>query len=273
MNKVTDTNTKFSKFLKPIYQKLIYSSGDSKIVMIFGAQRSGTTLISRTFDSFSNARVFGEFSELSNSCPLGLRLRPTQDIKDILSKVNAPLIVMKPLVESQNASFLLNEFPEATGIWVFRNYKDVAASALKQFKNTKGVGNLLPILNDEKGNWRNDALPDELRAIVSRVYRDDFSNFESACLFWYVRNYLFCSQGLDMHSRIKVWEYESLLKRPKHYFGSLGKELGVDLTRSKIFEDFSSNSVGKKNSPAIRDELNALCEQMLEKLKVESGKV
>ena len=241
--------------------------------MIFGAQRSGTTLISRTFDSFKFSRVFGEFSELSNECPLGLRLKSVASIKKIFSKVHAPLIVMKPLVESQNAKYILDEFPNATGLWIYRNYKDVAESALKQFPSTKGVGNLLPILNNEQDNWRNDSLPEDLRAIVSDVYEENFSNYECACLFWYVRNYLFFSQGLDKHERVQVWEYESLLADPKYFFSALGEKIEIKLDENRLFEDYSDSSVNKQSNLEIRSDLKQLCEHMLDKLKNESGKI
>ena len=57
-----------------IYQR--FSSNDlpaRQVLMIFGAQRSGTTLFSRIFDDLYYADVYGEFSSLSSQDRIGLR--------------------------------------------------------------------------------------------------------------------------------------------------------------------------------------------------------
>ncbi len=268
MRKVTDTNTVFSKYIKPIAQRFIFNSGNCTKILILGAQRSGTTLVARTFDSFFAVKSFGEFSSLSNECPLKIRLNSIDKVNNELNSVHAPLVVMKPLVESQNTNFLLESIPNSYGLWVYRHYLDVAASGVKHFSNTKGKGNLKPIINDEKGNWRNEKIPEELRAKVLDIYNDNLNSYECACLFWYVRNSLFFSQNLNEYNNVVIWNYEKLMEKPRQHFDELGEKLGFDFSKFNYEMLYSNSSVKKKYDFKINNEILDLCEAMWNKLEL-----
>jgi len=272
MKKVTDTNTLFSKYLKPIAQRFIFNSGESKKILIMGSQRSGTTLLSRTFDSFFSVKSFGEFSSLSNECPLKIRLNSIDKVNRELNSVHAPLIVLKPLVESQNSRFLLERIPNSYCLWMYRHYLDVASSGVKHFKQTKGKGNLYPIIDNEKDNWRNDNLPNDLRSKILDVYSDKLNSYECACLFWYVRNSLFFSQNLNELENVFLWNYESLMDRPRHHFNVLGGQLKFDFSNFDYEAIYSKKSVKKKHNFQINDKILELCETMWRKLESSSGR-
>jgi hypothetical protein len=270
--KVTDTNNIFTKYCKPFVQKLMYKSGNRHVLMIFGAQRSGTTLLSRTFDSFLSVKSFGEFSSLSNECPLKIRLNDINKVNKALSKECAPLIVMKPLVESQHAAFLLKSIPKSYGIWMYRHYLDVASSGVKHFKNTKGKGNLLPIVKNELGNWRNENISKEVREKVLKLYNDNLSAHECACLFWYVRNSLYFSENLYKLNNVFLWNYEELMNQPRSHFNNLGRELQLDFSKFKYEKVYSNNSVVQVNDFKVNNEILDLCDGMWEKLNSQHGK-
>ena len=106
---------------KHVYQSIRWRTLDRpKVLMIVGCQRSGTTLMSRLFDADRDCRVFGEFSALSSVGKDGIRLNPLPDVAAVLSRVPAPLVVMKPLVETQRVRTLLNYFPNAKALFMYR---------------------------------------------------------------------------------------------------------------------------------------------------------
>ena len=266
-SKVTDSTTKISKYIKPFYQQIRYATNSSsRIVAILGCQRSGTTLLSRVLDSFTYTRTFGEFSSLSSECPNNIRLNALSDVKVTLGKVKAPLIVMKPLVESQNAISLLDTLENITAVWLYRNYLDVALSDLKKFPNTSGRGNLQPILDRDENNWRSQNVPKELVETVKAVYSDSLTELDCACLFWFVRNSLFFYQGLEKREDVVLWKYENLMFEPEKHFSQLSDKLKVNLLDYDFSKTFSKSSIKKESGTKLNVEVERLCQTLMTKL-------
>lgn len=266
-SKVTDSTTKISKYIKPFYQQIRYATNSSsRIVAILGCQRSGTTLLSRVLDSFTYTRTFGEFSSLSSECPNNIRLNALSDVKVTLGKVKAPLIVMKPLVESQNAISLLDTLENITAVWLYRNYLDVALSDLKKFPKTSGRGNLQPILDRDENNWRSQNVPKELVETVKAVYSDSLTELDCASLFWFVRNSLFFYQGLEKREDVVLWKYENLMFEPEKHFSKLSDKLKVDLLDYDFSKTFSKSSIKKESGTKLNYEVERLCQTLMTKL-------
>jgi hypothetical protein len=123
------------------YQTLAIRSGDTKsLLFIFGHQRSGTTLMTQLFDRDPSVKVYGEYSPLSvpeNGKP-GLRLRPLPEIATHIGRGGARIVILKPLVESQNARRILSYFSGSKALWMYRGYDDVVASKIKKSGNKRG---------------------------------------------------------------------------------------------------------------------------------------
>src|SRR5687767_1563614 len=127
----TALSKRVGRVSKHVYQSIRWRALDRpKLLMIVGCQRSGTTLMSLLFDADRDCRVFGEFSALSCVGKDGIRLNPLPDVAAVLSRVPAPLVVMKPLVETQRVRTLLSYFPNSKALFMYRRYADVASSDL-----------------------------------------------------------------------------------------------------------------------------------------------
>jgi hypothetical protein len=261
--KVHDTNSKFSKIIKPIYQYLHFSKGDTPTLMIMGCQRSGTTLVSRVFDSFLNTKVYGEFSDLSDKCINKIRLNSIGEVSAKLKNVRAQLIVMKPLVESQNAQLLLSSIPNSKVIWMYRHFMDVASSDVLQFSDTAGHGNLKAIIKGDFSNWRAENLSDEVISLVKFYYSKHLSSLDCACLFWFARNSLYFSQDLPSSENVHLWKYESLVESPRTHFENLGDSINLNLTDFSYEKVISRDSVAKINDEKINGDIKQLCKDML----------
>lgn len=262
-NKITDSNSRWSRTFKLFLQKILYQKFDlgKPIILIMGCQRSGTTLISGIFDKFLDVRVFGEFSPLSSDCEFKIRLNKLANVKSQLCKVNANAVVLKPLVESHRAVELLNELENGHIIWAYRHYVDVAMSDIKQFTKTGGHGNLLPIIEGQTQNWRAQGLPQTTIDKVKSLYSKDLSPIECACLFWYVRNSLYFSQNLHENPNVYLWKYEELIVDPEKKFTMLEKALNLNFKNINYSKHFSSDSIGKKFTESVNPEILDLCEE------------
>ena len=200
---------------KRLRQRFMQPPGMRQLLFIVGCQRSGTTLLSRIFERDMNSASYGEASIFSHTAePSRLRLRPMDEIATQIADTPARLVVLKPLVESQNILQLLNHFTESRAIWLFRDFRDVAASNLKKFGKQNSIKDLRIIAEGSSDDWRNEGLSNEMRDYVRSLYTENMNPIDAAVIFWIVRNQLFFDLRLDQHRRIHLCKYESLTTDP-----------------------------------------------------------
>jgi hypothetical protein len=261
---------------KYLYQNLksLDSQEPKKIVFIFGCQRSGTTLMQQIFDKDFNtkvygefdAKVYGEYSETGRSANgKHFRLKPLEEVKAVMDRDRARLIVAKPIVETQNALKLLAYFPGSKALFMYRNYAAVASSNLKLFGRMNGINNLWPIVNGASPNWRSEGVRQEIRAMVAARFHENMNPYDAAALFWYVRNRFFFDLALDQHPSVMPFRYEDLLRSPAdmiarvyHFVGMECPPAGAPLVRGAS----SGNGKDVKLSPDI----DRLCRDLLARL-------
>jgi hypothetical protein len=143
-----------------------------------------------------------------------IRLNPLGSVKKIIAKNKASLVILKPLVETQNAIKLLEFFPRSKAIWAYRNYKDVAFSNLRHFGLQNGINNLEPIVMNQSDNWRAENVPDYIRKIVLKYFDKNMNPYDAAALFWYVRNNFFFELNFDVNRDVIMCKYEDLVTKP-----------------------------------------------------------
>ncbi|MGK7896659.1 MAG: hypothetical protein AB4372_24330, partial [Xenococcus sp. (in: cyanobacteria)] len=160
---------------KNIIQQLNPYSKDKKILFIMGCQRSGTSLILRVFENDFNTKTFGEFSILSSQGAKKIRLNPLNIVTTELQKVRAPFIILKPLVESQNAPKLLDYFNNSKALWMYRNYKDVASSNLNYFALNNGIKDLRPIIENKTNHWISEKVSPKVRKIILSHFSENMN--------------------------------------------------------------------------------------------------
>ena len=147
-------------------------------------------------------------------------------------KHKAPLIVLKPLVETQRSPELLSYFEGAKALWIYRHYKDVARSNLKKFGQDRGIRNLRPIVNREPNNWRSEFVPEHIRDIVVEHFSEDMPLHDAAAFFWYVRNSYFFEFEYDKNPDIMIFHYNHFVTQPatmmQNIYTFLGQEYPGD---------------------------------------------
>jgi len=240
---------------------------DKKIVFIVGCQRSGTTMLSKIFDKDKKVRVYPEKSELtSKSSPEYLNFNPYAEVKEILCRKGAPILVMKPLVESQNILKLLDFFENSKAIWAYRNYKDVASSNLKKFNADNGINDLRPIANLEVDNWRSDNVSKATLQLVQKYFSEDMAEADAAALFWYCRNIIFFELNLEQEKRVRLCKYETLVTDPVEVMKKIYSFLGIGLPAKRILSDVHPGSISKGKNLNLSPDIENLCEDLLTKL-------
>jgi hypothetical protein len=265
-DKVERSISKIGSFKKNLHQYIKYPRGYKNIILILGCQRSGTTLISNIFSRIEYVRVFGEFSKLTNQDKGKIRLNAYEDVTKKLDNCHAPLIVLKPLVESQNANRLLKKIPRSSILWIYRHYKDVALSDINKFRKNSGRGNILPFVNDEQGNWRNENSSEASSEIVKKIYKENLSSIELACLFWYLRNIMYFEQNLDKATNVTLWKYEEFVNTPTKLLNNLLNNLDLAEQHKDLTQHIYSSSINLSSEIGIHPEIEKLCEDLYSKL-------
>lgn len=251
----------YVKYFGKFYQK--------KILFIFGVQRSGTTALFHFLRKDKRIQTYNEFSELSVDGDEKLRLHPYPRLKKQFDRNLRPILLLKPLVESQNANRLLEEFPNSRGIWIYRNYKDVANSNLNKFGINNGIKNLTPLMNGDSSNWRSENVSDDIKEIVAKYFSSDMKPHDAAALFWYVRSSFYYSQGLNNSNRILLMRYESFVKEPYKKLSRVYQFLGEKIPETLKENDIHGRSIKKGEDINLSPEIEALCDGLYQKFEKE----
>lgn len=262
--------TRFSdkalKLKKAVYRRLRKKTNKKVILFIVGCQRSGTTLMTKLLEKNINTKIFGEFSELSSIDSQKIRLNPLHLVEDVIENSNYPIVVLKPLVESQNLIELLDYFKSSKALWMFRNYKDVASSHIKKWGINNGINNLRPIAMNYVNNWRNENLSEHTRQLVLNYFSEKMNPHDAAALFWYTRNILFFEQGLQKNYEVNLCKYEDLVFNPHIIIKAIYSFIGFNYQEDRSIAMIYSSSVDKGKSFSLSPEIERLCDGLYKKL-------
>jgi hypothetical protein len=253
---------------KRVYQTARWRNLEQpRVLFIVGCQRSGTTLMVRLFDADINCRVFGEFSELSSADKqAGIRLNPLPDVAAVINRVPAPLVVAKPLVETQNVRTLLNYFPGSRALFMYRRWADVARSDLAEFGVRNGISNIRPIAEGNHHNWRSAGASRTVREIVRRYYSEDMNPNDAAALFWFARNQLFFDLELASCANVMLCKYEHLTREPAVLMRRIYDFVAVPVPDLSHTAQVHSSSVRKGSEAGFSTPVQALCDQLERRL-------
>lgn len=219
------------------------------------------------FENDMNTKIYGELSELSAKDTHDMRLNPLRDVQESFQKTKAPFIILKPLVESQNIRDLLEYFKGSKALWMFRNYKDVALSNLNYFGMRNGINDIRPIAHNTPGNWRSEAVSDEVREIIRVNFSDDMNPYDAAVLFWYARNSFFFDLKLDQHPDIFMCAYEDLVTNPKEIIQALYRRCNQTYPGSDLLKKIHTKSLHGGQDITLSAHIKHLAEELLDKLE------
>lgn len=253
---------------KRILQNLSSNKNTKKnILLVAGCQRSGTSMMYKTFERDPNAAVYDEVDVISNKDKIeGLRLNDLDIVLEIFDKNPASLVVAKPLVESQRLTSLLNTIPNSKCIWMYRHYSDVASSNLKRFGENNGLSDIKPIWNNDQNDWRCEHLSNEVRNLITTFKNRKLLEGDAAALFWYARNSLYFQQNLQNDDRVYVCQYEHLVKHPHVVIKDMYRFIEVPYPSDKVLFGISPRSIGKGSEIALSDDIKRICDSMMAKL-------
>jgi hypothetical protein len=259
---------KWFRLTKEIYQRMRLRGDTPRVLLIVGCQRSGTTMMNDLFQRDRDAKVYREMSVLSSEDRKeNLRLNPLPSVRRALFSHRVPLVVFKPLVESQNVVSLLNELEGSKALWMYRHYKDVAYSNMKKFGRENGIRDLRPIVRGETSDWRAEKVSEETRALVGRLFSEQMNGADAAALFWYARNRFYFDLDLANEKRVLLCRYEDMAADPASFMRRIYDFVGVPYPGDRIVAPVHPRSIRKGSDLAIGPETAAVCEDLWNRLE------
>ena len=245
---------------------------DKTILLIMGCQRSGTTLMQHILQRDMRSKVYGEFSKLSSDDrEFHIRLNQLDSVRKTIEADRAGLIVLKPLVESQNALKLLDAFENAGVLWMYRDYRDTAVSNITTFGLTAGPNDLQAVIDNRDGDWRSEGLSDELRATVATNFSADMDPHDTAALFWFVRNSWLFELNLQTNDRVMLLRYEHLVAQPTAALNKLYGFIGHEFPGEHILPTIHQDSTGQGGDLKLSENIERLCSDLLERIDTAAG--
>ena len=238
-----------------------------KVVLIFGCQRSGTTMLQQSVLDRSwrvliieehDSRVVGKHHEPGETA--------WQDYATVLQRLRrAPfeLVVAKPLVESDRATELMDAAEPVKAIWMLRHYDGVARSNVKRFGMDNPYRDLQPFCDGDLLDWRCRGAAEATRETVIELMSEGLSPLDAAALFWWARNQLYFEQHLGDDERIRIIRYEKACNRPEELVEALSDYVGIALPLHSIASKVRPQSDG----PDVTDlhpDVDSLCRRTWE---------
>jgi len=236
-------------------------------VFVVGCNRSGTNMVCAAVGNSPHGWAYQEntFSLAFN----GYYLRPDWVIERLIRRTPAPIISFGSILDSQFTDDLLSRFAGARAIWIYRRHEDVANSCAR-----RGWGDHFRELvrwvargELEKLGARGNHISDDTVRLFGELLRENLSDEDAACLYWYMRNQLYFSLNLHLDPRVLLVQYEDTVLNPEKAFRRIFGFLGFPYDPA-IIKDVFASSVGKHPRPDIDPAIQEVCDALQARLDV-----
>lgn len=216
-----------------------------RVVLIFGCQRSGTTMLQQTFLDRS-WRVFILEEHDRRLVGPGREETTWQEYSAVLDRIRRlpfEVIAAKPLVESASATALMDAAGAVKAVWMLRDYRGVAQSNVNRFGTDNPYRDLEPIRSRDSQDWRYAGATEKTWETVTALLNRRLTPFDAAALFWWTRNQLYFDQRLQEDDRIRILRYERACSQPDEVIRSLSRHIGLALPVSPIASRVRDQSI------------------------------
>ena len=209
-----------------------------RVLLIFGCQRSGTTMLQQTFlDRSWRILILEEHDRRLVGRGAGPEETAWQEYSTVLDRIHRlpfEVVAAKPLVESASATALMDAASAVKAVWMIRHYAEVARSNVSKF----GMGNpfldLRPIRSRDAADWRYTGVTEETWEMVNAMLSRRLTPLDAAALFWWTRNQLYFDQRLWDDNRVRILRYERACNQPEEVIRSLSCHIGLTLPIGSI---------------------------------------
>jgi hypothetical protein len=238
---------------------------ERRVLLIFGCQRSGTTMLQQTFlDRSWRVLILEEHDHRLVGPTPGPEETTWQEYSTVMGRIRRlpfEVVAAKPLVESASATALMDVAGAVKAVWMIRRYPEVAQSNVNRFGTDNPYRDLQPICSRDATDWRYRGVTEEAWETVTALLNRRLTPFDAAALFWWTRNQLYFDQRLWEDDRIRILRYERACNQPDEVIRSLSDHIGLALPIDSI-----APRVRARPLPAETTELDPEVDRLCRKL-------
>lgn len=242
---------------------------DSKPVFVLGKQRSGTTMLMEAFHRHTDLMVYEEAKK--SRAFEDDRLKEFETIKAIIDRSSFPRVCFKPICDSHRVAEIVENFPGAHIVWLYRDYRDVANSSLRKWPTATRAIRLI-CEGKPGGGWLAEGVSEQMRGVLAELYSESLSDFDLSCVVWWIRNRCVVESGLMGTPNLTLLKYENLVAQPAEVMSWLFGRLSIPF-QPKITRRLHSRSVGRNPAPQMNESVYDCCEGLLGELDEEYFRV
>lgn len=236
-------------------------AGSAQAVFVFGVQRSGTNMVLRGLENASEVEVHNENDRKAFN---RFALRGDEVVRHIVERSRHQLVLFKPLIDSDQAGRLLDELPLATpplAVWAYRGVDGRARSAVAKFGDVNR--RVLSEIADGVGldRWQARGLSPETLDFIRSLQPADLTPESAAALFWWVRNQLFFSQGLDQRADVHLVAYEQVVADPVTTMQPLVRFVGLEWNEHFVAHVHEREGA-KQPRLALDERVRTVCDEL-----------
>jgi hypothetical protein len=255
--------------VKRLTRSVVRVSRDRRrMVLIFGCQRSGTTMLQQTFlDRSWRILIIEEHDRRLVGAHPPPGETDWQDYPTVLRRLRRipfEVVAAKPLVESDRAVELMDAAEPVRAVWMLRHYGGVAQSSLRRFGEDNPYLDLQPYCDHDSMDWRSRGASEETRETVIGLMNEGLSPLDAAALFWWARNQLYFDQQLWRDGRIRILRYERACNCSEEVAAALSDYIQIPLPprsiSAKVRPQLEVVPEVQKLSPAVE----RLCKKLWE---------
>jgi len=201
----------------------------------------------------------------------------------LIARCRASQVLFKPLCDNQRADRILESYPTARAIWIYRDYRDTVNSMVRlwggdmrelvqRVVDGESCGTIDPEdrLFSQTG-WAGARLSEQVLAALSQRHRPDLSVHEGAALFWHLRTHYYYGLELNRDPRVLLVRYEDLVQRPLDSFQRIYDHFELPF-EPKHLQGVTPERVGRERFPAIDPKIAQWCQSLLARLDADYGR-
>jgi hypothetical protein len=224
-------------------------------VFIMGCGRSGTTMMLDIFHSDRRIETLGENDPKIATEKFMLRY---ELLGPAIKQSKAPVLVMKPILNSFDAAKVLTQYRDAKVLWLVRDYKDMIASSMKKFGDRVAVSMREVITGNFGPNWIASGIHRETRRILQDMDSTGFTKLDWMGLVWWSVNRTILVDRLNTYEGFSLIQYEDFVIDQNAFLERIYGIIGLDChcLGSKMVH---ANSVGKGSGIQLSPSVEKLC--------------
>jgi hypothetical protein len=240
---------------------------ETQPIFVLGCQRSGTTALARMIGLGSEVRRYEEGDPAYFILDDAPRLLDLEMVAKRLVGERNRFTLIKALCESQRANELLDRFPHAQIVWIFRHYSTCIASHVRYYRaEHDAVEYVQDIVNPAASSWKCVGLSRQARARLAEYQHVRLTPKSAYAIYWLARNLLYFN--MIKSERVHVVNYEALIEAPQAQGERIFKALG--LPYRPHYADLIDNSYERRTRvDGIDPFLTSWCDDTYESLLAE----